>query len=150
MSLIILFCEMMIYGMHLIVPCFSSPGWCVFLTVFVKTSKLTNYCWMLCEGLYLYKLIVYAFKEQTRAVSIPIHHFSFRKSLNEKLLFQIHFYLVGWALPVVTIIPYVIVHWALPEHNDKCWTESMGNLEWLHYPLPLFCLSVSKFIHSEI
>lgn len=48
---------------------FSSPTWCVCLTVFVKTSKLTNYCWMLCEGLYLYKLIVYAFKEQTRIVS---------------------------------------------------------------------------------
>lgn len=54
---------------------YPSPGWCVFLTVFVKTTKLTNYCWMLCEGLYLYKLIVYAFKEQTRTVSNPIHHF---------------------------------------------------------------------------
>lgn len=57
---------------------------------------------------------------------------------------QIHFYLVGWVLPVVTIIPYIAVHWAVSEHNDKCWTESMGHLEWIHYPVPLFCLSVSR------
>lgn len=42
------------------------------------------------------------------------------------------------------MIPYVAVHWASSEHNDKCWTESMGHLEWIHYPVPLFCLSVSK------
>ena len=52
------------------------------------------------------------------------------------------FYLVGWALPVLAMVPYVVVH-SLPQHNSKCWTMSMGGLEWLHYPVPLFCLTVS-------
>jgi len=83
---------------------FISAGWCVFLVVFMKFGKLTNYCWMLCEGLYLHKLIVHAFQEQTRTI---------------------HFYLVGWLLPVIAMIPYVVVH-KFKQYDEKCWLESMG------------------------
>lgn len=49
------------------------------------------------------------------------------------------------------MIPYVVIHSMAP-HNSKCWTTSMGSLEWLHYPVPLFCLAVSTchpFPHSN-
>jgi hypothetical protein len=47
-----------------------SAAWCIFLTIFIKFTKLTNYCWMLCEGLYLYRMIVRAFREQNNSVRL--------------------------------------------------------------------------------
>jgi hypothetical protein len=56
---------------------------------------------------------------------------------------QLPFYLVGWVLPVLAMIPYVVIH-SMHPHNSKCWTTSMGSLEWVHYPVPLLCLAVSR------
>lgn len=81
----------------------------------MKWSKLANYCWMCSEALYLHKLIVHAFHEQTKVV---------------------HFYLVGWLLPVVTMIPYVIVH-KKKQYDEKCWLESMGKQQIANRPSTL-------------
>lgn len=77
------------------------------MTIFIKFTKLTNYCWMLCEGLYLYRLIVRAFREQTNWVRF------FELVANPydlSCIMQVPFYLVGWILPIMAMIPYIVIH----------------------------------------
>ena len=55
---------------------------------------------------------------------------------------QWYFYVVGWILPVLVMIPYIVIHME-EKNNKKCWMETMGSMEWFQYPLPLLCLIVS-------
>ncbi|XP_074602826.1 calcitonin gene-related peptide type 1 receptor-like [Brevipalpus obovatus] len=96
----------------------QNKTWCIISYVFYKTANLTNYAWMLCEGIYLHKMFVAAFREQTRMTP---------------------FYILGWALPVTVMIPYCIVH-SLPAYNRKCWTETMPTLAWIYSIVPLTAL----------
>ena len=80
---------------------------------------------MLNEGIYLHKLIVAAFKEQSK---------------------MIYFYLFGWGGPVLVMIPYCIVH-SLEAYNKNCWTESMYYPEWIFNGVPIACIFVNKFIN---
>ncbi|CAO1350277.1 unnamed protein product [Diamesa serratosioi] len=69
--------------LHLnIVP--STVG-CVFLAIFFHYFSLTNFCWMLVEGLYLYMLVVQTF------------------SGNDNIRFNLYA-LIGWGFPAVFVV----------------------------------------------
>lgn len=95
-----------------------SPTWCRVLYVLFKYGRLSNYFWMLCEGIYLHQLIVQPFHQQKVTV---------------------HFYLIGWITPLLVMIPFTLIHGSA-EHNRNCWTDNGSPyLEWLFLSLPIFC-----------
>ncbi|XP_015788245.1 calcitonin gene-related peptide type 1 receptor isoform X2 [Tetranychus urticae] len=96
----------------------ENKSWCIMLYVLYRTANLTNYGWMLCEGIYLHKMIVAAFREQ--------------KSMTP-------FYILGWILPLSAMVPYCIVN-SLPKYNNKCWTQPMPIIAWIYSVVPLTAL----------
>ncbi|XP_052811143.1 calcitonin gene-related peptide type 1 receptor-like [Mya arenaria] len=87
----------------------------------------TNYIWMFCEGLYLYRLIVNAFSPPKRLVL---------------------FYVFGWGTPLLYSIAYAIVR--LVEADKSCWAKSLGDKEWIIYAPNLLCLLVNVYFLCNI
>lgn len=52
------------------------------------------------------------------------------------------FYVIGWGLPLITVIIYTIVH-SLPVYNESCWTKSMGYPELIYNLPPIASVLVS-------
>ncbi|GLV46676.1 Diuretic hormone 31 Receptor, partial [Carabus blaptoides fortunei] len=71
---------------------------CQILHVVLHYFLLTNYAWMLCEGLYLHTILVSAFISEST------------------LLVWLH--LLGWGVPVLFIVPYTISRVCVPGSID--------------------------------
>lgn len=69
--------------------------WCQALHVVTHYFLLSNYCWMLAEGLYLHTVLVNAFGAEERLVK--------------------WLYLLGWALPIPIITLYAA--WRGSDHT---------------------------------
>ena len=89
--------------------------------LFTKTARLTNYCWMLNEGIALWQMIVSPF----------------RKWANMQ-----KFLLIGWGLPAVIMTVYTVIHLNV-EFNNSCWTKSMGYWELIYNISPISFIIVS-------
>ncbi|XP_069700680.1 calcitonin gene-related peptide type 1 receptor isoform X2 [Periplaneta americana] len=79
---------------------------CQVLHVILHYFLLTNYAWMLCEGLYLHTLLVAAFISESRLVK--------------------WLYGLGWGMPVIPIIIYTALRATNPDIEDTkeyvmCW-----------------------------
>lgn len=79
----------------------NSPVWCRALNALLQYVLVTNYMWMLCEGIYLHTVLVHAFVSE-------------RKLLRALLA-------VGWLSPVVSLIVYVARR--LTGSNKLCWID---------------------------
>ncbi|XP_045498306.1 calcitonin gene-related peptide type 1 receptor-like [Colias croceus] len=79
----------------------ENPVWCRFLNAILQYALLTNYTWMLCEGLYLHTVLVSAFVSERRLVRVLLA--------------------AGWLLPV----PSAIIHAARRTASDDpfCWAD---------------------------
>ncbi|KAL0838459.1 hypothetical protein ABMA28_016591 [Loxostege sticticalis] len=79
----------------------ASPAWCRALNACVQYALLTNYTWMLCEGLYLHTVLVSAFVSERRLVRALL--------------------VAGWLLPV----PFAVVHAVRRALADEplCWAD---------------------------
>ncbi|OTF82369.1 hypothetical protein BLA29_007617 [Euroglyphus maynei] len=77
----------------------------------MKTARLTNYCWMLNEGIILWQIVVRP---------LPINKIRMAK-----------FYLLGWLSPIIIISFYTIIH-SMERFNKSCWTKSMGYWELIY------------------
>jgi calcitonin receptor-like len=79
----------------------ASPAWCRALNATLQYALLTNYTWMLCEGLYLHTVLVSAFVSERRLVRALLA--------------------AGWLLP----LPSAIVHAARRGVADEplCWAD---------------------------
>ncbi|CAG2175338.1 unnamed protein product, partial [Oppiella nova] len=106
----------------------ENPHWCKALVVLHKGARLANFCWMLNEGYYLHRLIVAAFREQSRTL---------------------YYYLFGWGTPVLIMVPYVIVH-SMDEYDNSCWTKSMLYPELLYNLLPLICIVLNAILLANV
>ncbi|KPM12082.1 7 transmembrane receptor (Secretin family)-like protein 3 [Sarcoptes scabiei] len=102
----------------------KNPLWCRILMILKKTSRLTNYCWMLNEGVVLWQKVVRP---------MPINQINRAK-----------FYLIGWLFPIVQMTIYSILH-SSSEYNQSCWTKSMGYSE-LIYNFPAISFIIINFI----
>ncbi|GLV37424.1 Diuretic hormone 31 Receptor [Carabus blaptoides fortunei] len=85
----------------LVNPVILHENWigCQILHVVLHYFLLTNYAWMLCEGLYLHTILVSAFISEST------------------LLVWLH--LLGWGVPVLFIVPYTISRVCVPGSIDK-------------------------------
>lgn len=79
----------------------DSPVWCRLLNSTLQYALLTNYTWMLCEGLYLHTVLVSAFVSERRLV----------RSLLA----------AGWLLPVLPAIIHAARRAAAGE--PLCWAD---------------------------
>lgn len=77
---------------------------------------------MVCEALYLHQLVVKAFR---------------------KVKYLLKFILIGWIIPVMLMIPYIIMH-SKAERNHGCWIDDEDyTFEWVYHLPPIICLFVS-------
>ncbi|XP_069114723.1 calcitonin gene-related peptide type 1 receptor-like [Argopecten irradians] len=90
---------------------------CRFLYFLKRYSVSANYFWMFCEGLYLHRLIVHAFR-------VP-------RSL-------LWYYLLGWGLPFVPVSIYSLIKAGIANHG--CWIKNMGHYEWIIYSPNISCI----------
>lgn len=79
----------------------TSPAWCLALNVLLQYVLVTNYMWMLCEGIYLHTVLVHAFVSE-------------RKLLRALLV-------LGWLSPVVPVVVYVALR--LTGEIKLCWMD---------------------------
>ena len=84
----------------------SNVIWCRILHVITTYFTLTTYFWMLCEGTYLQLLLIHLDQSQ-------------------KTMFCL--YCLGWVIPMVIIIPYIIYRHLY--ENDHCWMD-IGASNW--------------------
>ena len=94
---------------------------CRMIHVITTYATLTNYSWMLCEGILLHLLLA-------------DHH------LNERTLLCLHF--IGWVVPALIILPYVIHR--LNHENQNCWMDT-GNSNWF-LGVPVILVIIINFI----
>ncbi|KAH7642396.1 7 transmembrane receptor -like protein 3 [Dermatophagoides farinae] len=102
----------------------KNPIWCRILMLLMKTARLTNYCWMLNEGIILWQLVVRP---------MPVNKIRMTK-----------FYLLGWFSPIIIISFYTFIH-SMEVFNKSCWTKSMGYWE-LIYIVPTITFIVINTI----
>lgn len=86
-----------------------------------KAARLTNYCWMLNEGIILWQMIVSPFRKWAKMQK---------------------FLLIGWGLPSVIMTAYTVVH-LNSKFNNSCWTKSMGYWELIYNIPPISFIIVS-------
>lgn len=91
------------YGLVLRAPATlqASPGWCCALNAALKYVLLTNYTWMLCEGLYLHTVLVSAFVAERRLLRALLA--------------------LGWLLPAPSAAAYAARRAAAQER--LCWMD---------------------------
>lgn len=78
-----------------------SPVWCRALNALLQYVLLTNYTWMLCEGLYLHTVLVSAFISERRLVCALLA--------------------AGWLLPVPVLLIYCVRR--AIAGDDFCWLD---------------------------
>lgn len=86
---------------------------------------MMNYAWMLIEGIFLHNSAVFAFNCRKMT--------EWRRTI----------YFFGWILPNIIMIIYGIIRLKYTESFDRCWTDSIGNLEWIFLFFPYLCFVVS-------
>lgn len=96
---------------------------CKLLTGLWQYCITANYSWILMEGLYLHNLIFLALFSDTSAITTYI--------------------LLGWGLPVLFIIPWVIVRATL--EDDLCWTTHKNTNYFLIIKVPIMISIVLNF-----
>ncbi|XP_045169211.2 calcitonin gene-related peptide type 1 receptor-like isoform X1 [Mercenaria mercenaria] len=106
---------------------YKNSAQCKLLSFLKLYFTSTNFAWMFCEGLYLYRLIVNAFSPPKRLLP---------------------FYILGWGIPLFFTSVYATVR--LIQANESCWAESIGNKEWIIYTPNLFCLAANVFFLCSI
>nr|UTE79860.1 diuretic hormone receptor [Lymantria dispar] len=85
----------------------ASPAWCCALNALLKYAMLTNYTWMLCEGLYLHTVLVSAFVSERRLLRALL--------------------LLGWAPPLAAAAVYAGRRAA--EDEPMCWADESLRVE---------------------
>ncbi|CAG2242008.1 unnamed protein product [Mytilus edulis] len=90
---------------------------CRVLYTFNRYANSSNYFWMFCEGHYLHKLVLHAFKVPTNLA---------------------WYYIVGWGGALTPVIAYLIIR--LQIADNECWVKNIGIYEWIIYIPNLLCI----------
>ncbi|XP_060528045.1 calcitonin gene-related peptide type 1 receptor [Cylas formicarius] len=83
----------------------SNKFWCTALHTILYSCLISTYSWMLCEGLYLHTVLVWAFISQSNLLMAMV--------------------IIGWGIPLVTTLIYVPVRALLGEGDEltMCWIK---------------------------
>ena len=88
-----------------------------------------NYSWMLIEGIFLHNSAVFAFHCKKMS--------EWRRTI----------YIFGWFVPNIIMAIYGVIRLKHSDSMDRCWTDTIGTLEWTFMFFPYFCFFVSVFFH---
>lgn len=102
---------------------------CKLLYTLLRYTQTSNYFWMFCEGFYLHRLIVHAFK-------VP-------KGL-------LGYYVFGWGVASVPVIIYSIIRATDDDLNVRCWVNDADHFEWIIYLPNLLCLFMNVVFFINI
>lgn len=102
----------------------SSEAGCRAATVLMQYGIITNYCWLLVEGIYLHNLLVLAV-------------------FSERSYFALYVS-IGWGAPVLFIIPWVAVKYTY--ENVLCWTTNNNMAIWWILRSPVFLAILINFL----
>ncbi|KAL3831468.1 hypothetical protein ACJMK2_023213, partial [Sinanodonta woodiana] len=107
----------------------ENSGGCKFLYILIRYFGSTIFFLMFCEGFFLHRLIVHAFK-------VP-----------KKLRW---YYLCGWVLPALPVGAYAIIRVSFEDYNTECWVPHAGSYEWIIYVPNLVCILANLFFLVNI
>nr|XP_027205369.1 calcitonin gene-related peptide type 1 receptor-like [Dermatophagoides pteronyssinus] len=110
----------------------QNPNYCRTFTFFYKETRMMNYAWMLIEGIFLHNSAVFAFNCRKMT--------EWRRTI----------YFFGWILPNIIMIIYGIIRLKYTESFDRCWTDSIGNLEWIFLFFPYLCFVVNLLLYINL
>ncbi|RNA22980.1 calcitonin gene-related peptide type 1 receptor-like [Brachionus plicatilis] len=74
---------------------------CIFFNLLLQYTRSTNYFWMFSESLYLFKLLISVFKEESTIYT---------------------YYFIGWGIPLILCSIYAFLTFML--NNNSCWTKN--------------------------
>ncbi|CAF0869843.1 unnamed protein product [Brachionus calyciflorus] len=78
----------------------NHPG-CILINLLLQYTRSTNYFWMFSESLYLYKLLISVFKEESNLYV---------------------YYFIGWGIPFIICSTYATFTYIF--NNNSCWTNN--------------------------
>ncbi|XP_017771421.1 PREDICTED: calcitonin gene-related peptide type 1 receptor isoform X2 [Nicrophorus vespilloides] len=82
----------------------NNEVWCRGLHAVLMLFLISNYSWMLGEGLYLHTVLVSAFISETKLLRCML--------------------LLGWGLPIIFVVPYAYLRYTFEDQNDVgCWMD---------------------------
>ncbi|XP_056406047.1 glucagon receptor isoform X2 [Hyla sarda] len=102
----------------------SNAAGCRAASVLMQYGVITNYCWLLVEGIYLHNLLVLAV-------------------FSERSYFALYI-CIGWGAPVLFIIPWVAVKYTY--ENVLCWTTNNNMAIWWILRSPVFLAILINFL----
>ncbi|XP_068119314.1 glucagon receptor isoform X2 [Hyperolius riggenbachi] len=102
----------------------SSVAGCRAASVLMQYAIISNYCWLLVEGIYLHNLLVLAV-------------------FSERSYFALYV-CIGWGAPVLFIIPWVAVKYTY--ENVLCWTINNNMAFWWILRSPVFLAILINFL----
>ena len=91
----------------------QNPVWCRVLHVVTTYFMLTTYFWMMCEGAFLRMISVKTFIKEELWVSWLL--------------------VLGWAVPILSIIPYII--YRIYYEDELCWMDHGHSMIFLAFPV---------------
>ncbi|KAG7519226.1 hypothetical protein JOB18_004261 [Solea senegalensis] len=114
----------------------SDPVGCKVLAALIQYASISNYFWMLCEGIYLHTLIIVAV------------------FVGEQQLFW--YYVLGWGFPIVPAATYAVARGLF--YDDTCWISSHTQLLYIiHGPIQaalfvnfLFLLNIVRVLITKL
>ncbi|XP_071158238.1 calcitonin gene-related peptide type 1 receptor-like isoform X1 [Mytilus edulis] len=102
---------------------------CKLLNALLRYTQTSNYFWMFCEGFYLHRLIVHAFK-------VP-------KGL-------LGYYVMGWGIAWVPVVIYCIIRATDEDLDERCWVTDAGHYEWIIFIPNVLCLFMNVVFFVNI
>jgi len=97
---------------------------CRAVTILVHYAVLTTFFWLLVEGVYLQLVI--------NRNSTGIKSFA-------------HFIVLGWGLPLIPTIIWVILKAKMETAKDRCWEDFVGGHLWVVISVPIFLSILINF-----
>nr|XP_022309486.1 calcitonin gene-related peptide type 1 receptor-like [Crassostrea virginica]XP_022309487.1 calcitonin gene-related peptide type 1 receptor-like [Crassostrea virginica]XP_022309488.1 calcitonin gene-related peptide type 1 receptor-like [Crassostrea virginica]XP_022309489.1 calcitonin gene-related peptide type 1 receptor-like [Crassostrea virginica] len=80
----------------------TTPAWCYVLHSLALYTTLSNYAWMLGEGIFLHFSLTNVFSERKRLLTVCC--------------------VIGWVVPAVIILMYCVIRISIGEdESDRCW-----------------------------
>ncbi|KAE8739667.1 Calcitonin-like Diuretic Hormone Receptor-RA [Frankliniella occidentalis] len=104
--------------------------WCQVAHVVTQYFLLTNYCWMLCEGLYLHTVLVNAFGAEERLVK--------------------WLYMLGWGMPLPIIVLYALLRGMDVQATQRCWMEETPYNMVMTVPVCVFMVTNFFFLTNIV
>ncbi|ELT90620.1 hypothetical protein CAPTEDRAFT_170147 [Capitella teleta] len=116
----------------------QNPVWCQVLAVLKLYLSSSTYWWMLCEGIYLHRLLVNAFHPPKSLAMFCVLGWG-EHSVWLHLVLILFFFHSGCS--AVCIVIYAAIRG--PQSNTHCWAKNFGHFEWIVYAPNLLCLIVN-------